>query len=109
MCRHDPEYQKIVAREAQRLKMSLEEAIKLRTEENERILVFFHFPPIFNSFVCDELVDILLEYGITNCYFGHIHGTYNVPRSFNYKGIDFTLISSDFLNFVPMIVMPSDY
>lgn len=105
----DPEYQKIVAREAQRLKMSLEEAIKLRTEENERILVFFHFPPIFKSFVCDELIDILLEYGITNCYFGHIHGTYNVPRSFNYKGIDFTLISSDFLNFVPMIVMPSDY
>lgn len=105
----DPEYQKIVAREAQRLRMSLEEAIKLKTEENERILVFFHFPPVFKSFVCDELIDILIEYGITNCYFGHIHGTYNIPRSFNYKGIDFTLISSDFLSFVPMIIMPSDY
>ena len=35
---NEPEYQKIVAREAQRLKMSLEEAIKLR-ENNEKIQV----------------------------------------------------------------------
>ena len=42
----DPEYQKIINREAQRLKMSLEEAIKLKTA-NEQILVFLHFPPVF--------------------------------------------------------------
>ena len=104
----DPEYQKIVNREAQRLRMSLDEAVALR-QRNEKILVFFHFPPVFKSFVCDELIDILLEYGITNCYFGHIHGTYNVQRSFDYKNINFTLISSDYLNFVPMIVMPNEY
>ncbi|MBE6674888.1 MAG: serine/threonine protein phosphatase [Ruminococcaceae bacterium] len=104
----DVEYEKIVNREAQRLKMSLEEAIKLRTD-NEQILVFFHFPPVFNSFVCDEIVDILLEYNIKNCYFGHIHGTYSIPRSTEYKGINFSLISSDFCNFVPMIVMPIEY
>ena len=105
---NEPEYQKIVLREAQRLKMSLEEAVKLR-ENDEQILVFFHFPPVFKSFVCNELLDILTEYGIKNCYFGHIHGTYNVPKTFEYNGISFTLISSDFLSFVPMIVMPDDY
>ena len=105
---NEPEYQKIVLREAQRLKMSLEEAVKLR-ENDEQILVFFHFPPVFKSFVCNELLDILSEYGIKNCYFGHIHGTYNVPKTFEYNGISFTLISSDFLSFVPMIVMPEDY
>ena len=105
---NEPEYQKIVLREAQRLKMSLEEAIKLR-ENDEQILVFFHFPPVFKSFVCNELLDILSEYGIKNCYFGHIHGTYNVPKTFEYNGINFTLISSDFLSFVPMIVMPDEY
>lgn len=104
----DVEYEKIVAREAQRLKMSLEEAVKLRTN-NEQILVFFHFPPVFGSFVCDEIVDILLEYDIKHCYFGHIHGTYNIPRTTNYKGISFSLISSDYNNFVPMIVIPEDY
>ena len=105
---NEPEYQKIVLREAQRLRMSLDEAIKLR-ENNEQILVFFHFPPVFKSFVCNELLDILCEYGIKNCYFGHIHGTYNVPKTFEYNGINFTLISSDFLSFIPMIVMPEEY
>ena len=104
----DVEYQKIVSREVQRLKMSLEEAVKLR-EHNEPILVFFHFPPVFNSFVCDEIIDVLLSYNIKNCYFGHIHGTYNIPRNIEYKGITFSLISSDFCNFVPMIVCPYDY
>ena len=104
----DVEYKKIVSREAQRLKLSLDEAVKLR-ENDEQILVFFHFPPVFNTFVCDEFVEILLEYGIKNCYFGHIHGTYNVPRTLTYKGINFSLISSDFSNFIPMIVAPYDY
>ena len=104
----DVEYKKIVAREVQRLKMSLDEAVKLR-ESKEQILVFFHFPPVFNGFVCEEIVDILLEYGIKNCYFGHIHGTYNIPRNAEYRGINFTLISSDFCNFVPMIIAPYEY
>ena len=104
----DVEYEKIVSREAQRLKMSLDEATKLR-QNNEQILVFFHFPPVFNTFVCDEIIDILLEYDIKNCYFGHIHGTYNIPRNISYKGINFSIISSDYCNFVPMIVMPNDY
>ena len=78
---NDVEYAKIVSREASRLRTSLEEAKKLQ-ESNEQILVFFHFPPVFGSFVCDEFIDILLEYGIKNCYFGHIHGTYNVPKTF---------------------------
>ena len=102
------EYQKIVNREASRLKMSLEKA-KAIQEHNEQILVFFHFPPVFNNFVCEEIVNVLLEYNIKNCYFGHIHGTYCVPKTFEHKGISFTLISADFLNFVPMIVMPLEY
>ncbi len=104
---NDAEYQKIVLREAQRLKTSLDQAIKLR-ENDEKILVFFHFPPVFKSFVCNEIIDVLLEYDIKNCYFGHIHGVYNVPRTLTYQGIDFSLVSSDYSNFVPMIIMPSD-
>ena len=104
----DVEYQKIVNREASRLKMSLEEAKKLQ-ENNEQILVFFHFPPVFNNFVCEEIVNVLLGFGIKNCYFGHIHGSYCIPKTTEYKGISFTLISADYLNFIPMIVMPNEY
>ena len=99
------DYEKIVMREAARLKIGLDEAIKLRGDGNEEILVFFHFPPVFNSFVCDEIVEVLLSYGIKRCYFGHIHGVYNIPRSINYRGINFSIISADYLDFVPMIIV----
>ena len=105
----DAEYQKIVLREASRLKMSIEEAISLRSDSDKQILVFLHFPPVFNSFICEEIVDVLSNYDIKNCYFGHIHGVYNIPKSFIYRNINFTLISADYLNFIPMIVMPYEY
>ena len=101
----DVEYQKIVNREALRLKMSLDEAKKLQ-ENNEKILVFFHFPPVFNNFVCTELISILQEYEIEQCYFGHIHGSYSIPKTTRYNGISFTLVSADYLNFVPLILIP---
>ncbi|MBQ3040839.1 MAG: metallophosphoesterase [Clostridia bacterium] len=98
----DAEYDKIVAREASRLKMSLDEAIKLRADSEKEILVFLHFPPVYGAFVCEPIIDVLKEYNIKNCYYGHIHGVYNIPRSTIYKDIKFTLISADYLNFVPM-------
>lgn len=99
------EYQKIVNREAMRLRMSIEEGKKLQ-ENNEQMLVFFHFPPVFNNFICEELINVLIEYDITKCYFGHIHGSYNIPKTIQHKGISFTLVSADYLNFVPMILLP---
>ena len=92
------------------LKKTLEDAektlAKVVTEDgNEEILVFFHFPPVFNSFVCEEIVEVLLSYGIKRCYFGHIHGVYNIPRTVNYRGISFSIVSADYLDFVPMIIV----
>ncbi len=106
--REDAEYGKIVARESARLRMSLTEAEKLRGE-NTPVLVYLHFPPVFRTFVCRELVDVLHEFSVRHCYFGHIHGVYNVPRSAEFEGIRMTMISADFLNFVPMITMPCDF
>lgn len=103
------DYEKIVNRENIRLEMCLKEAKKLQETSGKEILVYLHFPPVFKSFVCREFVDTLKRYNIKNCYFGHIHGQYNVPRTTEFEGIRFTLISSDFLDFVPMITMPMDY
>lgn len=98
----DADYKKIVAREASRLKMSIEEAIKLCPDRKKEILVFLHFPPIFGAFICEELISVLKEYNIKRCYFGHIHGLYNVNQTVLYDGISFSLISGDYLNFLPM-------
>lgn len=98
------DYDKLVNREVMRLELSLMEAEKLRTDRNEEILVFLHFPPVFGDFVCRPLIDIMKKYGVKRCFFGHIHGKYNLPRETVYDGITLSLISADFLNFVPQRV-----
>ncbi len=99
------DYQKIVNREVMRLRMSLE-AAKSFPPECERI-VFLHFPPVFRGFRCNEITELLKEYGIRRCWFGHIHGVYNLPRTFVADGISFSLVSADFLNFIPQLVFPT--
>lgn len=98
------DYQKIINRETIRLKMSLECAKKLKEETNKMILVFLHFPPVWSDFRCDEILSLLHEYEIYDCYFGHIHGCYTVPPSWEYENIRFHMISADFLDFIPQII-----
>ena len=81
---------------------AFEDAAKKLREEDGRslpILVFLHFPPVWNGFVCQEIVDALHEYGIKTCYFGHIHGAYYAPRTQVYEGIEMVLCAADALNF----------
>lgn len=97
------DYEKIVAREAQRLEISLNEAIKLKEEHpNLPLLVFLHFPPVYAGCVCDKILDVLKNYEIENCFYGHIHNNYTIPRQFEYDGISFTMVAADYLNFAPM-------
>jgi predicted phosphohydrolase len=107
------EYAKIVNREAMRLKMSLEDGMRLKKEALERgetsekeTLVFLHFPPVFTDFICREIIDVLHEYGIKNCFYGHVHGNYFMPRTVEFEGIDFIMTASDFLSFAPMPIHP---
>ena len=98
------DYEKILNREKIHLRMSLEEAKKMQLSSDKEILVFFHFPPIWNGFECIEIIDILKEYQIERVFFGHIHGSYNVSSSFEYDGIKFKMVSADFVDFIPQIV-----
>ena len=99
------DYEKIVNREVIRLKLSLDSAVKLRdeamatTQVMPPISVFLHFPPVWLDFVCRPFVDLLHEYGDPDCYFGHIHGVYNSPRSYEFENIRFHLIASDAMDF----------
>lgn len=97
----DAEYKKIVAREVLRLRMSLEDSKK--SDFSERT-VFTHFPPVFGSYVCREIVDLLHEYDIKRCFFGHIHTNYEIMPEEEYEGIVFTIVSSDYLNFTPLLI-----
>ena len=93
------DYDKIVNREALRLKLSLEDG-KQFPENLERV-VFLHFPPVFREFRCEEIIEVMKAYNVKRCFYGHIHGCYDHPSTFVDDGIAYSLISADHLNFIP--------
>ncbi len=92
----DPLDEKIIKREAQRLETSVQMAIQTGLEP----VAFLHYPPIYGQQTCPEILDVLVRYPIKRCYYGHIHGA-GMAYAFNgnWCGIDFRLISADFLKF----------
>lgn len=92
---------KVLLREAGRLRTS----INLAKETGLEPVVFLHYPPITQNMVCEEIYNVLLETGIKRCYYGHLHGP-SMTRSINSvrDGIEFALISCDFLAFAPKMV-----
>ena len=97
------DYAKIVNREAVRLELSLKEGARIMAEADTPLtpLAFFHFPPVFAQYVCRPLIDLLHEYGVRHCYYGHIHGQYDIPPESVFEDITFSIISADYLNFRP--------
>jgi len=49
-------------------------------------------------------LQVLKEYDISRCYFGHIHGCYTHPSSFMHESIEFKMISADYIDFIPQII-----
>ena len=104
------DYTKLVLREASRLRLSLEAASRLKEEAPEKeIITFLHFPPVWNGLVSRPIVDVLSEFDVKRVFFGHIHGNYTVPPLLSHEGIDYALISADFLNFVPRPIFPTRF
>ena len=94
---------RIYFRELGRLNTSLNIAKRLGGEP----IVFLHYPPVYNFEESQEIINILIERKVKKCYYGHIHGS-GADRKVklgNYKGIDFSLISCDYLKFCPKFVV----
>lgn len=91
-----PEDEKILNREIGRLRMSLETA-----GEGEK-LVFLHYPPLYPGQMEGGLANLLKEFGVRRCFYGHLHGVsirYAVQGE--HDGVDYRLISADALKFCP--------
>jgi predicted phosphohydrolase len=88
--------EKLRAREAQRLELSLKAA-----GEGEK-LVFLHYPPLYQGYRCPELLEVLRRWQVRRCCFAHLHGSsVRLALQGEREGTDFTLVSADSLNFVP--------
>lgn len=97
------EDKKIVAREAGRLSASMAEAKKLGGE----LTAFLHYPPVYDDMECREILELLAENEIRQCYFGHIHGQNAAQKALvgEYKGVQMHLISADYVQFCPVRVI----
>ncbi len=100
------EDERIIKREAQRLEMSLSEGEKLREQYPEaEILVFLHYPPIFGSFMNDDIMNVLYRHEIENVYYGHLHGVSPSQLDTEFYGMKLTLVACDYLRFCPMKIV----
>ena len=98
----DTENEKVMAREVQRLEVSIQAALS----QNLKPVVFMHYPPLYGSSCNFDILDILYKYNIEQCFYGHIHG-YSQRNAVTgmHDGVKYDMISSDFLQFVPYKVM----
>ena len=59
---------KIFNRELIRLEASLKAA-----GEREKYC-FLHYPPLYQGYRCQEIIDLLERYQVSRCFYGHLHG-----------------------------------
>ena len=91
---------KIFNRELLRLEASLKAA-----GDREKIC-FLHYPPVYQGYRCREIMDLLERYGVTRCCYGHLHGgSHRLAVSGPVGGVDYQLVSADYLGFCPKKIM----
>ena len=93
--------EKVFRRELGRLETSLKAA-----GEHEK-LCFLHYPPKYTGYICQEILELLQRYGVTACYYGHLHAE-SIRLAFQGRdhGVDFRLVSADYVNFKPRQILP---
>ncbi len=96
------DFEKISNREVIRAELSFKAARELNKDGEREIVAFFHFPPVCKEYISRPLTELMKSYGIKRCYYGHLHNAYDIPRSFDFEGIDMRIISADYLDFIPL-------
>ncbi len=91
--------QKVLNREVGRLRTSVQAAV----DTGLTPIAFLHYPPVWGDERCQVFLDVLKEYGVTRCYYGHVHGP-GIRQAFNgeIEGIRLQLASADALKFIPL-------
>lgn len=94
--------QKIFRREKLRLKMSLDSIEK----REKKLIVMLHYMPTNIKHKKNEIIELLISYNVDLCIYGHLHGEDSHQKRLPEKkwGINFQLVSADFLNFSPVLV-----
>lgn len=92
---------KILKRENDRLKLSIENGLKTFGNDKE-IIAFIHYPPFYKEMVPKEIDfnQTLKDYNIKTCIYAHLHGeSHKEAIEGIFNGINYKLVSCDYLNF----------
>ena len=93
---------RIFEREKLRLIASLEAASEAKADE---IIVAMHYPPVERDNPCTDFLDIMKEYGVKKCIYGHLHAAaQNFAIRGEVSGVDLSLVSCDYINFTPVLI-----
>lgn len=93
--------EKVFKRELCRLEASLKSA------GDHPKLVFLHYPPRYKGYECPEILDLLKQYDVRQCYYGHLHGaSHGLAMEGLWDGIEYHLVSADWIDFRPIQVIP---
>ncbi len=89
-------------REEERLKLSLQSGID--NFGKKEIICIMHYPPIITdeekNIKVSNYIKIMKDYNVETCLYGHLHGeSHEEAYEGNYDGINFKLVSSDYLDF----------
>ncbi len=91
---------KLLAREEERLRRSFEAA---RSAGYCRYIMFLHYPPTAIYERESRFTRMAEEYGAQKVIYSHCHGRRRYADSIRgyFHGIEYKLVSSDYLNFIP--------
>ncbi|WP_353096806.1 metallophosphoesterase [Tissierella praeacuta] len=93
---------KVFNRELNRLKLSLD-SLK---EDVDKIIVMLHYPPFNPDLSSNEFIDIMKEYNVDICIYGHLHSAgHKYAVEGIVEGVDVHCISSDYIDFMPKKIL----
>ena len=95
---------KLVARELARLRTSFEMA---KAEGFRKFILFLHYPPTNILEKRSGFTDMAEEYGAEQVIYAHCHGESRFHDSIEgeYRGIQYRLVSGDYLKWVPLKIL----
>ena len=98
------EDERLFTRELARLKLSLDVAMKQGAIE---IWVMLHYPPTYGGEKNSPLTELLKAYPVTRVIYGHLHDSlsWELALQGNYEGIHYQLVSADYLDFRPLLLL----
>lgn len=104
---HEPlneEDTRLLTREGERLKLSVQHALKLR-QPGDHFLLMLHYPPATPPYPSNPIVQVIEEARPDMVVFGHLHGVAPERVMTHVNGIPAHLVAADALKFRPKLLL----